>query len=191
MAALIYSAIMSLDGFVADVEGGFSWAAPDEQVHAFVNDLERPVGTFLYGRRMYEVMAYWQTAGAEPSGPPVVTDFAAIWRSAEKVVYSTTLASVTTPRTRLEQSFDVETVRRLKSDATRDVTVGGPDLAGQAINAGLVDEYQMIVVPVVVGGGTRAFARGVTASLHLVDEHRFDNGFVYLRYLASDQKETE
>jgi dihydrofolate reductase len=182
MASLIYSVIMSLDGFVADREGRFGWAAPDEAVHAFVNGLERPVGTYLYGRRMYEVMSYWQTAGTDVSDPPVAADFAAIWRSADKVVYSTTLASVSTPRTRLEHSFDVDSVRGLKLAATRDLTVGGPGLAGHALRAGLVDEIAVFVVPVLVGGGTPAFPAGVGATLELGEQQRFDNGTTYVRY---------
>jgi dihydrofolate reductase len=180
MAKLIYSAITSLDGYVADEDGRFDWAAPDEQVHAFVNDLERPVGTYLYGRRMYDVMRYWETP---PEGSGTVSlDYAGIWQAADKVVYSTTLDAVDTARTTLERSFDPDAVRRLKETATRDLSVGGPGLAAEALRAGLVDECQVFLNPVVIGGGTPWLPRGVRLDLDLVDEHRFDNGVVYLRY---------
>jgi dihydrofolate reductase len=182
MANLIYSAIASLDGYVADADGSFDWAAPDEEVHAFVNDLERPVGTYLYGRRMYEVMSYWHTAPTDPAQHPVARDFAEIWRAADKVVYSRTLASVSTPRTRLERDFDPEAVRALKAGADRDISVGGPELAGQAIAAGLVDECHLFLSPVVVGGGTPALPDGVRWPLDLLGERRFGNGVVHLHY---------
>jgi dihydrofolate reductase len=182
VAALIYSAIMSLDGYVADENGNFDWAIPDEEVHAFVNDLERPVGTYLYGRRMYEVMAFWEKADTLADEPPQFRDFAEIWQAAEKVVYSRSLDAVTTARTRLEREFDPEAVRRLKARAERDIGVGGPHLAAEAIRAGLVDEYHLFVNPVVVGGGNRALADGVHVNLELLDEHLFRNGVVYLRY---------
>ncbi|HEY1366016.1 MAG TPA: dihydrofolate reductase family protein [Gaiellaceae bacterium] len=177
---LIYSAIASLDGYAADEDGTFEWAAPDEEVHAFLNELERPVGTYLYGRRMYETMAAWETMEGQSD---VSRDYATIWRAAEKVVYSTTLAEVTTARTRLERAFDPEAVRRLKADG--DASVGGPHLAAQALAAGLVDELQLYLAPVVVGGGTRALPDGVRMELALLDERRFASGFVYLRYRAS------
>jgi dihydrofolate reductase len=183
MAKLIYSAITSLDGYVADAEGNFTWSAPDEEVHAFVNDLERPVGTYLFGRRMYEVMAYWETVPL-PDRPPVVRDFAEIWRSAEKIVYSTTLVSVTTARTRIERSFNPDAVRQMKTRAERDLTVGGAHLAGQALRAGLVDECHLFLTPIVVGGGTAALPEGVTIDLELVDERRFKGGVVHLHYLV-------
>jgi dihydrofolate reductase len=182
VAELIYSAITSLDGYVADEDGKFDWAAPDEEVHAFVNDLERPIGTYLYGRRMYEVMTYWETAYAVPDQPPVILDFAQIWQAADKVVYSTTLETVSSARTRIEREFDPDAVRGLKATVERDISVGGPGLAAQAIAAGLVDELHLFVNPVVVGGGTRALPDGVRWDLELVDERRFDNGVVYLRY---------
>jgi dihydrofolate reductase len=182
MAKLIYSAITSLDGYVADTDGRFDWAAPDEQVHAFVNDLERPVGTYLYGRRMYDVMRYWETAHTEPDQPPVGLDFARIWQAADKVVYSTSLDEVTTTRTRLERRFDPDTVRALKEGATRDISVGGPGLAAEALRAGLVDECHVFVNPVVVGGGTAFLPQGVRSDLELMDEHRFGNGVVHLHY---------
>jgi dihydrofolate reductase len=182
MAKLIYSAITSLDGYVADEAGKFDWAEPDEEVHRLVNDLERPVGTYLYGRRMYEVMTYWETAHALPDQPPFVRDFAEIWQGADKIVYSKTLETGATARTRIERDFDPETVRQLKASAERDITVGGPDLAAQAIRAGLVDELQLFVAPVVVGGGKRSLPDHVHLKLELLDERRFGSGVVYLRY---------
>lgn len=182
MARLIYSAIASLDGYVADTDGGFTWAAPDAQVHAFVNDRERPIGTYLYGRAMYEVMSYWATAPTTGEGPAVERDFAGIWQAADKVVYSRTLDAPTTPRTRLEREFDAEAVRALVAGADRDVTVGGPHLAGQALAAGLVDEVHLYLTPVIVGGGTRALPDGVRLDLRLLDERRFDGGVVHLHY---------
>jgi dihydrofolate reductase len=176
---LVYSMIASLDGYVADASGNFDWAAPDEEVHAFVNDLERPVGTYLYGRRMYEVMAAWETVADRQ---PVMRDFADIWRSADKIVYSRTLDAAPTAKTRIEPSFDPDAVRRLKESTERDISVGGPGLAAHAIAAGLVDEYHALLTPVVVGGGTRALPDGVHLSLELLDERRFSSGVVYLRY---------
>ena len=184
MAKLIYSAIASLDGYVADEDGNFDWAAPDEDVHRFVNDLERPVGTYLYGRRMYEVMVFWETAGGADQ-PPFARDFAKIWRAADKVVYSRTLETVSSAKTRIARDFDPEAVQRLKATAERDLTVGGPGLAGQALAAGLVDECQLFVAPVVVGGGTRALPDGVRLDLELLDEQRFASGVVHLRYRAT------
>jgi dihydrofolate reductase len=182
MGKLIYSAITSLDGYVADQDGKFDWAAPDEEVHAFVNDLERPVGTYLYGRRMYEVMVYWETAHTLADQPPVVQDFAEIWQAADKIVYSKTLETESSARTRIERDFDPEAVRQLKARAARDITVGGPDLAAQAIRAGLVDEYHLFVTPIVVGGGKPSLPKGVRVELELLDERRFGNGVVHLRY---------
>lgn len=179
---LIYSAITSLDGYVADAGGNFDWAAPDEEVHAFVNDLERPVGTYLYGRRMYEVMAYWETAPTVGDVPACERDFAAIWQAADKVVYSRTLESVTTKRTHLEHDFDPDAIRELKAASADDLGVGGPHLAAQAIAAGLVDEFQWFVTPVVVGGGTPWLPENVSVPLELIDEHRFAGGVVHLRY---------
>jgi dihydrofolate reductase len=182
MAKLIYSAITSLDGYVADEDGNFDWAAPDEEVHSFVNDLERPVGTYLYGRRMYEVMVFWETAHTLADQPPVVHDFAEIWQAADKIVYSKTLETVTSAKTRIERHFDPEAVRQLKARAASDISVGGPDLAAQAIRAGLVDEYHLFVTPVVVGGGNQSLPNGVRLELELLDERRFGNGAVHLRY---------
>ena len=185
MASLIYSAITSLDGYVADENGNFDWAAPDEDVHRFVNDLERPVGTYLYGRRMYDVMVYWETADTGPDQPPLIQDYAEIWQQADKIVYSKTLETVSSARTTLERDFDPGAVRQLKAEAARDISVGGPELAGEAIKAGLVDEYQLFVSPVLVGGGTPALPQGVRLDLELLDERRFGNGTVYLRYRAT------
>ena len=182
MARLIYSAIASADGYIEDDAGSFDWAAPDQDVLRFVNDLERPVGTYLYGRRMYETMLYWETAHTVPGQPPFVREFTGIWQAADKIVFSKTLASVLSARTRTERDFDAAMVRQLKSATERDMTVGGADLAGQAIRAGLVDELQLFLVPVVVGGGKRALPSGARLDLDLLDTHRFANGAVYLRY---------
>ena len=182
MAKLIYSTIASVDGYVADVAGEFAWAAPDEEVFAFVNELERPIGTYLYGRRMYETMVYWETAPDLEAGPVTVRDFADIWRAADKVVFSTSLASVSSAATRVERTFDPAAVRSLKVTADRDLTVGGPDLAGQALQAGLVDELHLFAVPTLVGGGTPALPSGVRVDLDLLDERRFAAGTVYRRY---------
>ena len=182
MARLIYSAIMSLDGYTADADGRFEWAAPDEEVFAFVNELERPVGTYLYGRRMYETMRYWETAHALAEQSPVGLDFARIWQAADKIVYSTTLQEPVTAKTRVERAFDPTQVRKLKEAASRDVTVAGAHLAAQAIAAGLVDEYQLFLVPAVVGGGTRALPDQVRLNLTLVQGHTFGRGTVYLCY---------
>jgi dihydrofolate reductase len=181
VARLIYSTISSLDGYVADEDGNFGWAAPDEEVHAFVNELERPVGTYLYGRRMYEVMTFWETVDTAPE-PPVMGDFAEIWRAADKVVYSRTLADVASAKTRLEREFDPDAVRDLVASADRDVTIGGPELAAKAFRAGLIDECQIFLAPVVVGAGKRSLPAGVFARLELLDQRRFAGGFVYIRY---------
>ena len=182
MASLIYSAIASLDGYVADENDGFDWAEPDEEVHSFVNDLERSVGTHLLGRRMYEVLAYWDDPPDLDEQPFVVQEFAEIWQAADKVVYSRTLETARTGRMRIEREFDPEAVRRLKSQSDRDLAIGGPDLAAQAIRAGLVDEYLMFVVPVVVGAGKPALPHDVRIELELLEERRFRNGTVFLRY---------
>jgi dihydrofolate reductase len=181
MARLQYVAICSLDGYTADADGKFDWAAPDEELHAFINDLERPVGTYLYGRRMYETLAVWQTIGG-PEHHAIENDYAEIWRAADKVVYSTTLADVSTPRTRLERSFDPAAVRQLVTSAGADVSIGGPGLAAAAFRAGLVDDVHHFLHPVVVGGGTRALPDDVRFDLELVDEHRFGNGVVHTHH---------
>jgi dihydrofolate reductase len=182
MAKLTYTAISSLDGFVADNNGKFDWAKPDEEVHAFVNDLERPAGTHLYGRRLYEVLVAWETIGKDREQPPFILDFAKIWQAADKIVYSRTLESVSSARTRIEREFDPDAVRELKATSGRDLIIGGPELAGEAIRAGLVDEYHLFLAPVLVGGGKRALSDGVRVDLELLDERRFASGFIYLRY---------
>ena len=181
MAKLIYSAIASLDGYVADADGNFDWAAPGEEVHAFINDLERPVGTYLYGRRMYETMAYWETQPSAADATPAARAFAEIWRAARKIVYSTTLETASTARTRIERRFDFDDVRHVKAEAERDLSIGGAHLGGQAIRAGLVDELRLFLVPILVGGGTRALPDGVRVPLELTDERRFGDGTVHLR----------
>ena len=181
MAKLIYPAITSLDGYVADADGNFDWSQPDEEVHSFVNDLERPIGTYLLGKRMYEVLVAWETMDTTDE-PSAIEDYAGIWRAADKIVYSRSLDAVTSARTRLERSFDPDVVRETKSTMDRDLSVGGPDLAAQAIRAGLVDEIQLFLSPVVVGGGTRALPDDVRLDLELLDERRFGNGTVFVRY---------
>jgi dihydrofolate reductase len=189
MAKLSYAAITSLDGFVNDESGGFGWAAPDEQVHAFVNDLERPVGTYLYGRRMYDVMQVWETMPVDDE-PPEMQDYAQLWRAAEKVVYSTTLKTVAGARTRLESRFDPAGVRALKAAATADLSIGGPHLAAHALRAGLVDELHQFVNPVIVGGGTYWLPSGLPADLELLDEFRFANGVVHVHYRVRNEAHT-
>jgi dihydrofolate reductase len=182
MAKLIYSAIASLDGYIEDEQGKFDWAAPDDDVHAFVNDLERPIGTYLYGRRMYETMVFWETVSTGGAQPAVMRDFAQIWRAAEKTVYSRTLQATSSARTRIERDFDPATIRRLKESSRRDITVGGSALAGGAIAAGLVDECHLFLAPIVVGGGKRALPDNVGAKLELLAERRFRGGVVHLHY---------
>jgi len=185
MARLIYSVISSLDGYVADTEGTFDWALPSDEEHAFVNDLERGAGTHLYGRRMYEVMQVWETDPSFAESSPVTSDYARIWQSADKIVYSRTLTQAVTARTRIEREFDADAVGRLKASADRDLGIGGPNLAAHAIRAGLIDEYHFFVAPVIVGGGKRALPDDVRLTLALIDERRFDNGVVYLKYSAA------
>jgi dihydrofolate reductase len=185
MAKLIYSAIESLDGYVADEEGKFDWSEPDDEVHSFINTLAAPVGTYLYGRRLYDVMAYWESPPGIADQPLYIQDFAEIWQAAEKVVYSRTLESVSTARTRIEREFDAEAVRQMKENADRDILIGGPELAAEAFRAGLVDEFQLFVAPVVVGGGTKSLPEKVRLNLELLDERRFGNGTVYFRYRTS------
>ena len=184
MAKLIYSVISSLDGYIEDAEGKFDWAAPDDEVHAFVNDLERPIATHLYGRRMYETMAYWESPASTADQSAAVREYGEIWRAADKVVYSRTLEALSSARTRIERELDPAAVRRLKETATGDLSIGGPELAAHAIEAGLVDEYHLFLVPVVVGSGKRALP-DIRLKLELLDERRFGNGTVYLRYGAS------
>jgi dihydrofolate reductase len=185
VAKLIYAAISSLDGYVADEQGSFDWAQPDEEVHAFVNDLEREIGTHLYGRRMYDVMAVWETIGTGPEQPPVMRDFAKVWQAADKIVYSTTLTQATSARTTIERAFDPDAIRRMKAASQRDISVGGAELAGEAIRAGLVDEIHLFLTPVLVGGGTRSLPDGVRLKLDLLAERRFGNGVVHVHYRNS------
>jgi dihydrofolate reductase len=181
VARLIYSTIASLDGYVADADGNFDWAAPDEEVHAFVNELERSVGTYLHGRRMYETMVFWETVDTGPE-PQVMRDFAEIWRAADKVVYSRTLEQVSSARTKLVREFDPRAVRELVTSASRDVAIGGAEIAARAFREGLVDECQVFLAPVVVGAGKRSLPDGVFARLELLEQRRFESGFAYLRY---------
>ena len=182
MGKLIYSAIASADGYIEDAAGSFGWGAPDEELFCFINDLERPVGTYLYGRRMYQTMLYWETAHTLPGQPSFVRDFTGIWQAAGKIVFSKTIESAPSARTRIERNFDPGVIRQLKSATEHDMTVGGADLAGQAIKAGLVDELQLFLVPVVVGGGKRALPNGMRSDLELLDTQRFASGAVYLTY---------
>ncbi len=182
MARLLYLAITSLDGYVADDKGDYHWAMPDDEVFAFVNDFERPVGTYLYGRRLYEEMTGWETAHTQPGQARPMLDFARIWQAADKIVYSTSLPAVSTARTWLERNFDPDAVRQLKAQADRDLTVGGPELAGQALKAGLVDEVHLLVCPVVVGGGKRALPDEARLRFELLDMRRFGNGVAHLHY---------
>jgi dihydrofolate reductase len=184
MAKLIYSAIASLDGYIEDEQGTFGWAEPDEEVHAFVNELQRPVGTYLFGRRMYETMMVWETLGVA-GDPSVLREFGELWRDADKIVYSTTLESVSTARTRIERRFDPAAVRQLKASAATDLAVGGAALAAAAIAAGLVDELHLFLVPVLVGGGKQALPDGVRLQLEHEEQRSFSSGFVYLRYRSS------
>ena len=182
MARLIYSAITSLDGYIADKDGNFDWAVPDEEVHAFINDLGRPLGTYLYGRRMYETMVVWETDHTLADQSPLTRDFAELWQAADKIVYSRTLEAVSSARTRIERDFDPEAVRQMKVSAGRDMVVGGAELAAQAFRAGLVDECHLFVAPIVVGGGKQSLPNDVRVKLELLDERRFEGGMVYLRY---------
>lgn len=186
MAKLIYTAIASLDGYIEDQDGSFDWAAPDQEVHIFINDLERPIGTYLYGRRMYETMAAWETDETlAAQSDPIARDFAGIWQAADKIVYSTTLESAPTRRTRIERRFDPEAVRELKESAQGDLGVGGPALAAHAFKAGLVDECHLFVAPIVVGGGKLSLPDDVRLQLELLAERQFDSGMVFLHYRAA------
>ena len=184
MGSLVYTGLVSLDGYFVDAAGNFDWAEPDPEVHAFVNDLERPVGTHLYGRRLYEVMLAWESMDTTDE-PREIADYATVWRGADKIVYSTTLGSVSSARTRLEREFDVEAVRRLKDETVGKISIGGPTLAAHAVRAGLVDEFHVFVSPVIVGGGTRYLPHDAHLELQLDDERRFDNGVVYSGYRAT------
>jgi len=181
MADLIYAALASLDGYIEDEDGKFDWAKPDEEVHSFVNELERGVGTYLYGRRRYETLAVWETLPLDEQ-PSYIRDYAELWRDSDKIVYSRTLDTASTPRTRIERDFDADAVRRLKDEAERNLAVGGAELAGHALSAGLVDELHLLLAPVLVGGGKRALPDDVRLPLELVGERRFGSGFVHLHY---------
>jgi len=183
MAALVYSMLTSADGYVCDASGSFAWARPDDAVHAFINERARSVGTSLLGRRMYEVMSFWEGVSETPGMSLVAYEFASVWRTMDKVVYSTTLAEVTTARTRLERSFDAQAVRALKEQSDALIDISGPTLAAQAIAAGLVDEFHMYRCPVAVGGGVPFFPAGVHLDLVLADAQRFDSGIVYERFV--------
>jgi dihydrofolate reductase len=182
MAKLIFSAITSLDGYIEDEAGTFDWAAPDDEVHSFLNDLERPIGTYLYGRRMYETMLYWETADVHRAESPVAWDWMQLWRAADKVVYSRSLETVSSERSRIERDFEPSAIQAMKNTQERDITIGGPDLAAQAFRAGLVDQCQLLLTPVLVGGGKPALPRKVRLDLDLVTERRFDSGVVFLDY---------
>jgi dihydrofolate reductase len=185
MADLIYTAQLSLDGYIADEHGKFQWAVPDDDVLAFINDQERPIGTYLYGRRLYEVMAFWETFPMDPAQPQLMREFAELWRAPDKIVYSTTLQKPTTARTRIESTFDPAAVRAMKDAADRDIGIGGPALAAGALRAGLVDELRLLIYPLTVGGGNPYLPDGLRLNLQLLDEHRFAGGVVYLRYRIS------
>ena len=187
MANLIYSSIASLDGYIEDRDGSFDWAVPSDDAHRFINDQQRPVGTHLYGRRTYEVMIGWETDPSLAEQSPLMRDFADLWQSVEKIVYSTTLERPSTKRTRIERTFDPDSIRQMKATADRDILIGGPGLAAHAINAGLVDEVQVFVVPVLVGGGKPSFPdKGFRAKLELIDQHIFRDGMIYLRYRSGN-----
>ena len=182
MSKLIYFMPTSLDGFIAAETDNIDWSVPDEEISAFINDLHRPIGTYLYGRKNYETMTIWETPDVIPGRTPAMMDFGRIWQAADKIVYSKSLEAVSTPKTRLEREFDPPAVRDLKTQLPHDISVAGPNLAAQAIRAGLVDEYHLLVVPIMLGGGKRVLPSNVGVKLDLLDERRFGKGWVYLRY---------
>jgi dihydrofolate reductase len=182
MARLIYAMNASVDGYTADTDGNFDWTMPDEELHRFFNDFERPHGIHLYGRRMYETMAIWEDDDFLVGMPEYVHEYAKIWRAADKVVYSRTLKEPSTPRTRIESDFNPEAIRRMKAEATTNISIAGPGLAAEALKAGLVDEYHVVFSPVIVGGGTPILPPGLRLDLELLDERRFTNGTVHLHY---------
>lgn len=182
MAKLIYSVLASLDGYIEDIDGNFDWAMPDEEVHQFVNDLERGAGTHLYGRRMYETLMVWETDPTLAADSPLMRDFAEIWQAADKIVYSKTLETVSTRKTQIERNFDPETIRQLKETSEREILIGGADLATHAFRAGLIDEYQLFITPIIVGGGKPSLPDNIRLELELLEERRFGNGMVFLRY---------
>jgi dihydrofolate reductase len=182
MARLIYFAITSLDGYIEDTNGNFDWAMPDDEAHQFINDLERPVGTYLYGRRMYETMMGWETDPGLSASSPIMRDFADVWQSADKIVYTKTLQVAPTRRTRIERAFDPEAVRQMKMAAEHELAIGGPALAAHAFKAGLIDELHLLIVPIMVGGGKKALPDNIRLELELLDERRFGNNMIFLRY---------
>lgn len=186
MALLNYSAFASLDGYIADEQGDFSWAMPSPEAHTLANELMEPIGTCIYGRRMYEMMTYWDSPEATAEGSGIEYDFAMTWRAADKIVYSRTLAEVATARTRLEREFRSDDILKLKAEATADIEIGGPTIAAAALHAGLVDQFALFIVPVVIGGGIPAFPPGLKQAWELMDERRFADGMVYLRYRSKD-----
>ena len=190
MAHLIYSAISSLDGYIEGTDGKFNWAVPDDEVHRYINDLERAVGTYLYGRRMYETMMSWETDPDLAAASPITRDFAKIWQAADKIVYSRTLETVSTRKTRIKRDFAPEAIRQLKVTAGYDILIGGPNLAAHAFKAGLIDECHLLLAPIIVGGGKQSLPNNVRIELELLEERRFGNGMVYLRYQARHGRAT-
>jgi dihydrofolate reductase len=190
MAHLIYSAISSLDGYIEDMDGNFDWAAPDEEVHGFINDLERSAGTHLYGRRMYETLMVWETDPNLAADSPLMRDFAEIWQAADKFVYSRTLEAVSTRKTQLERTFDPDTIRQLKEAVEQDILIGGPELAAYAFRSGLIDECHLFLTPIIVGGGKPCLPANVRLELELLEERRFGNGMVFLRYRTRQGRAT-
>ncbi len=182
MAHLIYSAISSLDGYIEDRNGDFNWAMPDEEVHRFINNLERTAHTYLYGRRMYETMMVWETDPNLAADSPLTQDFAQIWQSATKIVYSKVLAAASTRNTQIERDFNPEAIKQLKKTAQHDILIGGPELAAHAFRSGLIDECHLFLTPIIVGGGKPALPDKVRLDLELLEERRFGNGVVFLRY---------
>ena len=188
MAHLIYSAISSLDGYIEDRDGNFDWAMPDEEVHRFINNLERTVGTYLLGRRMYEIMTVWETDPNLAADSPLTQDFAEIWQAADKIVYSRTLAAASTRKTQIERTFNPEAVQQLKKTAQHDILIGGPELAAHAFRAGLIDECHLFLTPIIVGGGKQSLPDNIRLELELLEERRFSNGTVFLRYRTRQGK---
>ncbi len=182
MAHLIYSALMSLDGYIEDPDGNFDWAAPDDETHQYINDLERAAGTYLFGRRMYETMLVWETDPSLAASSPIAREFAEIWQAADKIVYSKTLEAVSTRKTRIQRDFDPDAIRQMKASARQDISIGGPDLAAHAFRSGLVDECHLFLAPILVGGGKPALPDNIRLELKLLEERRFGNGMLYLRY---------
>jgi dihydrofolate reductase len=182
MARLIYTINSSLDGYTEETNGNFNWTELDEEAFKFITNLIRADGTHLYGRRMYEMMMVWETDPALAGESPLMRDFAEVWQSADKIVYSRTLEAVSTRKTQIERNFNPEAIRRLKETTEQDIHIGGPELAAHAFRAGLIDEYCLFIMPIIVGGGKRALPDNIRLELELLDEHRFDNGVVFLRY---------